>query len=78
MSPASGFELVGLPALATPPTPAEVAAMVAAIELSWPAPAPPVAPPAERPNTWRLSGRWWGGPVGRHPAWPWRPPSAAR
>ena len=43
------------------PTEEEAAAIVAAVELSWPragAPAPPTAPPR-----WRFSGRWWTKPV---------------
>jgi hypothetical protein len=39
----------------------EAAAIVAAIELSWPAPAADAAP--EPPPRWRFAGRWWSKPV---------------
>ncbi|HVF76113.1 MAG TPA: hypothetical protein VM938_13835 [Acidimicrobiales bacterium] len=46
------------------PTPEEVAAVVAAIEMTWPRPVVAV-PSTERPQAWRFSGRWWlsGTPV---------------
>ena len=41
------------------PTEAEVAAIVAAIEMSWPKPmAAPTAPPSQS-TRWRHSDRWW-------------------
>jgi hypothetical protein len=39
------------------PTPAEVAAIVAAIELAWPRVAEPAVSPVE--SRWRFSGRPW-------------------
>jgi hypothetical protein len=44
------------------PTPQELAAIVAAVELVWPRPV--VEPPPTR-SPWRFSGRWWqpSGPV---------------
>ncbi|HVM04436.1 MAG TPA: hypothetical protein VM242_04610 [Acidimicrobiales bacterium] len=46
------------------PTPEELAAIVAAVTLAWPAPAPAPTPPPARPRRgpsagWRFSGRWW-------------------
>ena len=43
------------------PTEEEAAAIVAAIELSWPRAAPGEA--AEPAPRWRFSGRWWSKPV---------------
>ena len=40
------------------PSEDEVAAIVAAIEMSWPKPAP-VTRSAPESTTWRYSGRWW-------------------
>ena len=45
-----------------PPSDEELAAIVAAVELVWPRPVV-VAPPTERANPWRFSGRWWARPV---------------
>lgn len=46
------------------PTPEEVAAVVAAIEMTWPRPVV-VAEDTAKPKPWRFSGRWWlsGTPV---------------
>jgi len=41
------------------PSEDEVAAIMAAIEMSWPKPAPPVSAPASTSTAWRYSGRWW-------------------
>jgi hypothetical protein len=51
------------------PTDEEVAAVVAAIELSWPV---AVADAAE-PDTprWRFSGRWWSKPIPLRRNRPW-------
>lgn len=43
------------------PTDEEVAAIVAAVEASWPRPV--VEAPADAPPRWRFSGRWWTKPV---------------
>jgi hypothetical protein len=39
----------------------EMAAILAAIELSWPRPSAPV--PDDEPSRWRFSGRWWSRPL---------------
>jgi len=44
------------------PTPEELAAIVAAVEVAWPKlpkPPRPVRAPARTPAGWRFSGRWW-------------------
>ena len=51
------------------PTPEEVAAIVAAVEATWPRPAAPA--PAEAPPRWRFSGRWWTKPVPLRRGRPW-------
>ncbi|HUR18496.1 MAG TPA: hypothetical protein VMZ51_06100 [Acidimicrobiales bacterium] len=48
----------------TPPlTPQQLAAVMAAVELVWPRPAPapaaPVNPEPAAATSWRFSGRWW-------------------
>ena len=53
------------------PTEDELAAIVAAVELTWPRPVV-VAPPAEPPTpAWRFSGRWWSRPVVARRDRPW-------
>ncbi|HYZ97958.1 MAG TPA: hypothetical protein VE575_04350 [Acidimicrobiales bacterium] len=52
------------------PTDEEVAAIVAAIEATWPRPVA-AAPPSTGPNRWRFSGRWWAKPVPLSRARPW-------
>jgi hypothetical protein len=44
------------------PSPDEVAAIVAAVEVAWPRAAAPTEAPAE-PSRWRFSGRWWSKPL---------------
>ncbi|MDP8988303.1 MAG: hypothetical protein M3N11_08160 [Actinomycetota bacterium] len=44
------------------PSPQELAAIVAAVELAWPGPASAEAVPAEPTPAWRFSGRWWRRP----------------
>lgn len=51
------------------PTPEELAAVVAAIELSWPRAVAGTAP--EPPPRWRFSGRWWSKPVPARRERPW-------
>jgi hypothetical protein len=41
------------------PTEAEVAAIVAAVEMSWPKPAAGVSAPPQTSTAWRYAGRWW-------------------
>lgn len=47
----------------------EVAAIVAAVEVAWPRPAPPATDAA--PPRWRFSGRWWTKPVPLRRNRPW-------
>jgi len=46
----------------------EVAAIVAAVEVTWPQ---PVAAADEPPSRWRFSGRWWSKPVPLRRNRPW-------
>jgi hypothetical protein len=41
------------------PSEDEVAAIIAAIEMSWPQPAPVVSAAPTQGTTWRYAGRWW-------------------
>lgn len=50
------------------PTDEEVAAIVAAIEVTWPR---PVAVRAAEAPRWRFSGRWWAKPVPLRRVRPW-------
>ena len=50
------------------PSDEELAAIVAAIEVTWPRPV--AAPAAELPR-WRFSGRWWTKPVPLRRVRPW-------
>jgi hypothetical protein len=47
----------------------EVAAIVAAVEVTWPRTVAPGA--AEQPPRWRFSGRWWSKPVPLRRNRPW-------
>jgi hypothetical protein len=47
----------------------EVAAIAAAIEVTWPRPV--AAGAAEQPPRWRFSGRWWTKPVPLRRNRPW-------
>jgi hypothetical protein len=47
----------------------EVAAIAAAIEVTWPRPV--AAGAAEQPPRWRFSGRWWTKPVPLRRKRPW-------
>ena len=53
------------------PTAAELAAIVAAVELVWPRPPAPAPALTTGANRWRFSGRWWNDPDrdGRPPHW---------
>jgi hypothetical protein len=54
------------------PTDEEMAAIVAAIEMTWPRPV--AASPAvgeEHTPAWRFSGRWWARPVAARRDRPW-------
>ncbi len=52
------------------PTPEEVAAIMAAVALSWPRPSAALEAATDSPR-WRFSGRWWAKPVplGRRRPW---------
>jgi hypothetical protein len=50
------------------PSDEEVAAIVAAVELTWPQ---PVVAADEAPSRWRFSGRWWSKPVPLRRTRPW-------
>lgn len=53
------------------PTPEELAAILAAVEMAWPRPVV-VAPAADtEPPRWRFSGRWWVRPVPSRRVRPW-------
>ena len=54
----------------TPPTPQELAAITAAVELTWPRPVVLAEAKAEPPR-WRFSGRWWVKPVPSRRERPW-------
>ena len=43
------------------PSDAELAAIMAAVEVAWPRPGDPV--PTPEPARWRFSGRWWSRPL---------------
>ena len=45
------------------PSPEELAAIVAAVEMAWPRPVVAVSDDGGRPPAWRFSGRWWVAPV---------------
>jgi len=47
----------------------EVAAIVAAVEATWPRPV--AAGPVDQPPRWRFSGRWWTKPVPLRRDRPW-------
>jgi hypothetical protein len=52
------------------PTPEEVAAIVAAVEVAWPRPAAVEQPPGGT-GAWRFSGRWWSKPHTVQRVRPW-------
>ncbi|MDQ6616657.1 MAG: hypothetical protein M3083_18415 [Actinomycetota bacterium] len=45
------------------PSDEEMAAIMAAREVSWPGPPLESPRPADAPNRWRFSGRWWARPA---------------
>lgn len=47
----------------TQPTPEELAAIVAAVEVAWPRPVVAGSGSDVRPPRWRFSGRWWTKPI---------------
>ena len=52
------------------PSPEEMAAITAAIEVLWPRPQADVETPDDSP-TWRFSGRWWNKPIVARRERPW-------
>ena len=52
------------------PSPEELAAIVAAVEMAWPRPVI-VEAREEKPGAWRFSGRWWSKPHTVQRARPW-------
>jgi hypothetical protein len=52
------------------PTPEQLAAITAAVELLWPRPAV-MTDAAPEPPRWRFSGRWWVRPVAARRDRPW-------
>jgi len=55
----------------TAPSPEELAAIVAAVEMCWPRPAPALGPAPESAPAWRFSGRWWAQPLALRRERPW-------
>jgi hypothetical protein len=53
------------------PTDEEMAAIMVAVEVLWPRPAPAPPAAAESPNRWRFSGRWWARPAPARRERPW-------
>jgi hypothetical protein len=53
------------------PTPAEVAAIVAAVEALWPRPVVVVEEELAASPVWRFSGRWWRKPIAARRDRPW-------
>jgi hypothetical protein len=53
------------------PTPEEVAAAVAAVELLWPRAVVVEEEQEQKPPAWRFSGRWWARPVPVSRRRPW-------
>ena len=53
------------------PSPQELAAIVAAVEVAWPRPVVGPAGMDFRPSPWRFSGRWWSRPTTIRRERPW-------
>ena len=53
------------------PSDEEMAAIMVAVEVLWPRPAPEAPPAADAPNRWRFSGRWWARPAPARRERPW-------
>jgi hypothetical protein len=58
----------------TDPSPEELAAIVAAVEVAWPRPVVVAAPPDAPAMPWRFSGRWWARPQTARRDRPWLAP----
>jgi hypothetical protein len=59
------------PRSAVEPTIEEMAAILAAVEVSWPRPVFPAAEPEDDAGGWRFSGRWWSKPHTVQRTRPW-------
>jgi hypothetical protein len=57
------------------PSPVELAAIIAAVEVSWPRPVILVEEPDDEPGPWRFSGRWWNRSATARRDRPWIPPT---
>ena len=55
----------------TPPDEEELAAIVAAIEVTWPKPVVITQPSTPMPSRWRFAGRWWSKPIPVRRDRPW-------
>lgn len=53
------------------PTDEELAAIVAAVELTWPRPTAVTAGATGAPPRWRFAGRWWSKPLPLRRDRPW-------
>ncbi len=53
------------------PSPEELAAIVAAVEVAWPRPVAAAAVPEAISTGWRFSGRWWSRPTISRRDRPW-------
>ena len=56
---------------ANEPDPAVLAAIVAAVEATWPNPAAAGASEPADPSRWRFSTRWWSRPAASRRSRPW-------
>ena len=59
------------PETAADPSPQELAAIVAAVEMAWPRPVVIAQEESPTPSPWRFSGRWWSRPTTVRRARPW-------
>jgi hypothetical protein len=60
-----------MPNASDQPTPDELAAIVAAVEMVWPRPVVIMPPRPDGPAPWRFSGRWWSRPMTVRRERPW-------
>ena len=64
-------EPIRIEAIRPTPTPADVAAILAAYEALWPRPVVAAADEVAASPVWRFSGRWWRKPVAARRDRPW-------
>ena len=55
----------------SPPDEEELAAIVAAIEATWPQPVAAPTTATVEPSRWRFAGRWWSKPIPARRERPW-------